>query len=43
MMSSEQFQVVEHFLSNFEFYLVCLTVGVLIHAGFTLYSAVFRD
>ena len=42
-MTIEQFNIIVGFLQNYEFYLVCITLGVCIHAGFTLYCAIFRD
>ena len=42
-MTSDQFNLIEQYLSNYEFYQVCATIGILLNAGFSLYIAIFRD
>lgn len=42
-MTTDQIDLILQYANNYEFYAVCITMGVLINAGFNLYSAVFRD
>ena len=42
-MTTDEIELLLDYAAHYEFYAVCITVGVLLNAGFNLYRSVFGD